>query len=57
MDFGAAVVFSYPSPETLVEASMCGQQPVSGTESCIFAKYDPRPVDIWSVAIIFACGD
>ena len=56
IDFGAAVVFSYPFSKTLVEASgIVGSDPYLAPEVCIFAKYDPRPVDIWSVAIIFAC--
>lgn len=56
IDFGAAVVFSYPFSKTLVEASgIVGSDPYLAPEVCIFTKYDPRPVDIWSVAIIFAC--
>ncbi|QLQ79440.1 hypothetical protein HG537_0C00870 [Torulaspora globosa] len=56
IDFGAAVVFSYPFSKILVEASgIVGSDPYLAPEVCIFSKYDPRPVDIWSVAIIFAC--
>ena len=56
IDFGAAVVFSYPFSKTLVEASgIVGSDPYLAPEVCIFTKYDPRPVDIWSTAIIFAC--
>lgn len=56
IDFGAAVVFSYPLSKTLVEASgIVGSDPYLAPEVCIFSKYDPRPVDIWAVAIIFAC--
>lgn len=56
IDFGAAVVFSYPFSKTLVEASgIVGSDPYLAPEVCIFAKYDPRPVDIWSTAIIFCC--
>lgn len=56
IDFGAAVVFSYPFSKTLVEASgIVGSDPYLAPEVCIFNKYDPRPVDIWSTAIIFAC--
>lgn len=56
IDFGAAVVFSYPFSKTLVEASgIVGSDPYLAPEVCIFTKYDPRPVDIWSAAIIFAC--
>ncbi|CCK70792.1 serine/threonine protein kinase NPR1 KNAG_0F01240 [Huiozyma naganishii CBS 8797] len=56
IDFGAAVVFSYPFSKNLVEASgIVGSDPYLAPEVCIFAKYDPRPVDVWSTAIIFAC--
>lgn len=56
IDFGAAVVFSYPFSKNLVEASgIVGSDPYLAPEVCIFSKYDPRPVDIWSTAIIFAC--
>lgn len=56
IDFGAAVVFSYPFSKTLVESSgIVGSDPYLAPEVCIFAKYDPRPVDVWSAAIIFAC--
>ncbi|AGO10313.1 AaceriABL143Cp [[Ashbya] aceris (nom. inval.)] len=56
IDFGAAVVFTYPHSGTLVEASgIVGSDPYLAPEVCIFSKYDPRPVDIWSAAIIYAC--
>ncbi|CAL9738538.1 nitrogen permease reactivator protein [Monosporozyma servazzii] len=56
IDFGAAVVFSYPFSKNLVESSgIVGSDPYLAPEVCIFSKYDPRPVDIWSTAIIFAC--
>lgn len=56
IDFGAAVVFTYPHSGTLVEASgIVGSDPYLAPEVCIFTKYDPRAVDIWSVAIIFSC--
>lgn len=56
IDFGAAVVYTYPLSKNLVEASgIVGSDPYLAPEVCIFTKYDPRPVDIWSSAIIFAC--
>ena len=56
IDFGAAEVFSYPHSKTLIESSgIVGSDPYLAPEVCIFTKYDPRPVDIWSVAILFAC--
>lgn len=56
IDFGSAVVFSYPFTKTLIEASgIVGSDPYLAPEVCVFSKYDPRPVDVWSVAIIFCC--
>lgn len=56
IDFGAAAVFSYPFSKNLVESSgIVGSDPYLAPEVCIFTKYDPRPVDVWSAAIIFAC--
>ncbi|XBW35199.1 hypothetical protein QEN19_000762 [Hanseniaspora menglaensis] len=56
IDFGAAVVFSYPLSNKLVTASgIVGSDPYLPPEVCIFSKYDPRPVDIWSIAMIFVC--
>lgn len=56
IDFGSAVVFSYPFSKTLIEAlGIVGSDPYLAPEVCVFNKYDPRPVDVWSVAIIFCC--
>lgn len=56
IDFGSAVVFSYPFSKTLIEAQgIVGSDPYLAPEVCVFNKYDPRPVDIWSVAIIYCC--
>lgn len=56
IDFGSAVVFSYPFSKTLIEAlGVVGSDPYLAPEVCVFSKYDPRPVDIWSVAIIYCC--
>ncbi|CDK28828.1 unnamed protein product [Kuraishia capsulata CBS 1993] len=56
IDFGSAVVFSYPFSSTLVEAhGIVGSDPYLAPEVCVFSKYDPRPVDIWSAAIIYCC--
>lgn len=56
IDFGSAVVFSYPFTKTLIEAhGIVGSDPYLAPEVCVFNKYDPRPVDVWSVAIIFCC--
>lgn len=56
IDFGSAVVFSYPFTKTLIESQgIVGSDPYLAPEVCVFNKYDPRPVDVWSVAIIFCC--
>lgn len=56
IDFGSAVVFSYPFSSTLIEASgIVGSDPYLSPETLVFTKYDPRPVDIWSVAMIYCC--
>lgn len=56
IDFGSAVVFHYPFSKNLVEASgIVGSDPYLAPEVCVFSRYDPRPVDIWSCAIIYCC--
>lgn len=56
IDFGSAVVFSYPFSKTLIEASgIVGSDPYLSPETLVFNKYDPRPVDIWSAAMIYCC--
>lgn len=56
IDFGSAVVFSYPFSKALIEAQgVVGSDPYLAPEVCVFSKYDPRPVDVWSAAIIFCC--
>lgn len=56
IDFGAAVVFQYPFSNTLIESTgIVGSDPYLAPEVCVFNTYDPRPVDVWSVAIMFCC--
>ncbi|KAH3685734.1 hypothetical protein WICPIJ_003283 [Wickerhamomyces pijperi] len=56
IDFGSAVVFNYPFNKTLIEASgIVGSDPYLSPETLVFAKYDPRAVDIWSAAMIYCC--
>ncbi|ABN64880.2 nitrogen permease reactivator protein, partial [Scheffersomyces stipitis CBS 6054] len=56
IDFGSAVVFSYPFTKTLIESQgIVGSDPYLAPEVCVFNKYDPRPVDVWSAAIIYCC--
>ena len=57
IDFGAATIFSYQDATSyLIESSgVVGSDPYLAPEVYIFDNYDPRPVDIWSLAIVFVC--
>ncbi|KAG4305398.1 hypothetical protein PORY_000954 [Pneumocystis oryctolagi] len=54
IDFGSATVFRYS--ENFVKASgIVGSDPYLAPEVCTEEYYNPQPVDIWSIAIIFCC--
>lgn len=56
IDFGSAVVFRYPFEEDIVKCKgIVGSDPYLAPEVLAVKYYDPRPSDIWSVAIIFCC--
>lgn len=56
IDFGSAVVFRYPETEKIHEAvGIVGSDPYLAPEVISNLKYDPRPVDVWSAAIVFCC--
>ncbi|KAJ9298838.1 hypothetical protein DTO217A2_8310 [Paecilomyces variotii] len=56
IDFGSAVVFRYPFENDIVPASgIVGSDPYLAPEVYDEKRYDPRPTDIWSLAIIFCC--
>ncbi|ANB11453.1 serine/threonine protein kinase NPR1 [Sugiyamaella lignohabitans] len=57
IDFGSAVVFRYPGESGRIhEASgVVGSDPYLAPEVVTCLKYDPRPTDIWSAAIVFCC--
>lgn len=56
IDFGSAVVYQYPFSNKLIEATgIVGSDPYLAPEVCVFNTYDPRPVDIWSIAIMYCC--
>ncbi|PWY84926.1 Pkinase-domain-containing protein [Aspergillus heteromorphus CBS 117.55] len=56
IDFGSAVVFRYPFENDIVSASgIVGSDPYLAPEVYDEKKYDPRPTDVWSLAIIFCC--
>lgn len=56
IDFGSAVVFKYPYETEIVKAKgVVGSDPYLAPEVLIERYYDPRPLDIWSIAIMFCC--
>lgn len=56
IDFGSAVVFRYPETEKIHEAvGVVGSDPYLAPEVVSHLRYDPRPVDVWSAAIVFCC--
>ncbi|RAL13994.1 Pkinase-domain-containing protein [Aspergillus homomorphus CBS 101889] len=56
IDFGSAVVFRYPFENDIVLSSgIVGSDPYLAPEVYDEKKYDPRPTDVWSLAIIFCC--
>lgn len=56
IDFGSASVFRYPFESDIVKATgVVGSDPYLAPEVLNHNAYDPQPVDIWSIAVIFAC--
>lgn len=56
IDFGSASVFRYPFESEIVKATgVVGSDPYLAPEVLSQSLYDPQPVDIWSIAVIFAC--
>ncbi|KAI9826063.1 MAG: serine/threonine protein kinase [Thelocarpon impressellum] len=56
IDFGSASVYRYPFENDIVLAQgIVGSDPYLAPEVYDQKKYDPQPVDIWSLAIIFCC--
>lgn len=56
IDFGSAVVFRYPFEDHIVKAhGVVGSDPYLAPEVLTKKEYDPQPVDIWSIAIIYCC--
>lgn len=56
IDFGSAVVFKYPYESEIVKAKgVVGSDPYLAPEVLVERYYDPRPLDIWSIAIMFCC--
>ncbi|KAI5288956.1 serine/threonine protein kinase [Ascosphaera aggregata] len=56
IDFGSAVVFRYPFENDIVPAQgIVGSDPYLAPEVYDERTYDPRPTDVWSLAIIYCC--
>ncbi|KAM0748708.1 Pkinase-domain-containing protein, partial [Meredithblackwellia eburnea MCA 4105] len=55
IDFGTAVVFSYPGQRPVKASGVVGSDPYLAPEVLASKEYDPRLTDVWSVAIIFMC--
>lgn len=56
IDFGSAIVFKYPFDENIVTChGIVGSDPYLAPEVLSTEKYDPRAVDVWSIAIIYCC--
>ncbi|CDK25128.1 unnamed protein product [Kuraishia capsulata CBS 1993] len=56
IDFGSAAVFQYPFEESIIKATgVVGSDPYLAPEVLGMSSYDPRPCDIWSIAIIYCC--
>lgn len=56
IDFGSAAVFRYPFETEVVKAKgVVGSDPYLAPEVFTQQCYDPRPTDVWSIAIIYCC--
>lgn len=55
IDFGSAVVFDENREEIVKCHGIVGSDPYLAPELLTNKMYDPRPIDIWSLAIIFYC--
>lgn len=57
IDFGSAIVFKYPYDQNIVKCKgIVGLDPYLAPEVLkTDENYDPRLVDVWSIAIIYCC--
>lgn len=56
IDFGSATIFHYKYENKIVKAKgIVGSDPYLAPELLINQYYDPRPVDVWSIAVMFYC--
>ncbi|CCD22817.1 putative serine/threonine protein kinase RTK1 NDAI_0A06630 [Naumovozyma dairenensis CBS 421] len=56
IDFGSAVIFQYPYEDRIIKAQgIVGSDPYLAPELLELNSYDPRPVDVWSLAIMYYC--
>lgn len=56
IDFGSSTIYQYKYEKQIDYVSgIVGSDPYLAPELFTQSHYDPRPVDIWSIAIIFYC--
>ncbi|CDO92832.1 unnamed protein product [Kluyveromyces dobzhanskii CBS 2104] len=56
IDFGSATIFHYKYEDKIVKAKgIVGSDPYLAPELLTSQYYDPRPVDVWSIAVMFYC--
>lgn len=56
IDFGSATIFHYRYEDQIVKArGIVGSDPYLAPELLLHQYYDPRPVDVWSIAVMFYC--
>lgn len=56
IDFGSATIFHYKYEDQIVKAKgIVGSDPYLAPELLTSQYYDPRPVDVWSIAVMFYC--
>ncbi|CCH58920.1 hypothetical protein TBLA_0B00770 [Henningerozyma blattae CBS 6284] len=56
IDFGTTTIFKYPFSNQIFQSTgIVGSDPYLPPEVFLFNRYDPRPVDVWSLGIIFFC--
>lgn len=56
IDFGSATIFHYKYEDKIVKAKgIVGSDPYLAPELLVSQYYDPRPVDVWSIAVMFYC--
>ncbi|AET40008.1 putative serine/threonine protein kinase RTK1 Ecym_5241 [Eremothecium cymbalariae DBVPG len=56
IDFGSSVIFQYSYGDKIeLSKGIVGSDPYLAPELLTQVYYDPRPVDVWSVAVMYYC--